>query len=530
MLLLFFSFIIFFIICYGYGSIIHPFFSRNCTIISLTLFSGVLFLMTLHTVVSFIFPLNIYYEIIVNGIGIILGIFKTYKNFEKIKFYFSYEFLLLILLILFTASFFPYIVDHFGYYIPTIKWLNEYGIVKGIANLSFILAQQSPWHILQAGIDDTIDPYFKLNSYFLLFYIMYYLEQNKVALLLPLPILLLYVQSPSADLAVIIFTLLLINETCNAKYSLSYLLLISVATCFIKPLAFGLVLWIIYLIYKENKFYKLNTKYWNLSILFSLYIGVLYLIKNFYTSGLLLYPLDFKVANPKWLVSNYVIEYSNKIALLKSYDMKFSIEEISSMSNFTKFINWLKLSGFKGIIHKLFIVIFIIYFSIMLYFRQKKLLVYGFISLLNCVIIYLFSAQYRFMLPILLGLLFIIFCSLKINKMILKTGIYGVSIVMILLISFPFFLQLIVPSFQLSHLMRPYEINLLLMPENYSTPKYKTYVSGNMKINVPIEYPYTYSIPLPAISTFEEKAIKNKLLNPQLINSNTISDGFYSQK
>ena len=94
--------------------------------------------------------------------------------------------------------------------------------------------------------------------------------------------------------------------------------------------------------------------------------------------------------------------------------MKFSIEEISSMSNFTKFINWLKLSGFKGIIHKLFIIIFIIYFSIILYFKQKKLLVYGLISLLNCVIIYMFSAQYRFMLPILLGLLFIIFCSLKI--------------------------------------------------------------------------------------------------------------------
>ena len=37
-----------------------------------------------------------------------------------------------------------------SYYIQTIKWINEFGFVKGIVNLHFFLGQTSGWHITQS--------------------------------------------------------------------------------------------------------------------------------------------------------------------------------------------------------------------------------------------------------------------------------------------------------------------------------------------------------------------------------------------
>ena len=45
------------------------------------------------------------------------------------------------------------IFDNETYYIQTIKWLNEYGYVKGIANVHPFLAQCSFWHVFQSGFN-----------------------------------------------------------------------------------------------------------------------------------------------------------------------------------------------------------------------------------------------------------------------------------------------------------------------------------------------------------------------------------------
>jgi len=44
----------------------------------------------------------------------------------------------------------PLLIDNETYYIQTIKWLNEYGFVKGLANLHVFLGQTSGWHIAQS--------------------------------------------------------------------------------------------------------------------------------------------------------------------------------------------------------------------------------------------------------------------------------------------------------------------------------------------------------------------------------------------
>ena len=45
----------------------------------------------------------------------------------------------------------PFVIDNETYYIQTIKWLNEYGFVRGLANLHISLGQCSGWHILQSA-------------------------------------------------------------------------------------------------------------------------------------------------------------------------------------------------------------------------------------------------------------------------------------------------------------------------------------------------------------------------------------------
>ncbi|WP_134140880.1 LIC_10190 family membrane protein [Flavobacterium sp. S87F.05.LMB.W.Kidney.N] len=54
-----------------------------------------------------------------------------------------------VLIILQCASI-PFVIDNESYYIQTIKWLNEYGFVKGLSNLHLFYGQTSGWHITQS--------------------------------------------------------------------------------------------------------------------------------------------------------------------------------------------------------------------------------------------------------------------------------------------------------------------------------------------------------------------------------------------
>jgi len=62
------------------------------------------------------------------------------------------KFFLLIVAVLIVAqcTTAPFIIDNEASYIQTIKWINEYGFVKGLANLHIALGQTSGWHIAQS--------------------------------------------------------------------------------------------------------------------------------------------------------------------------------------------------------------------------------------------------------------------------------------------------------------------------------------------------------------------------------------------
>lgn len=81
----------------------------------------------------------------------VIGFYQTFKGkIRQLSLSLKIYLLLATILILAQCSILPYIIDNESYYIQTIKWFNEYGFVKGIANLHLYLGQASGWHITQS--------------------------------------------------------------------------------------------------------------------------------------------------------------------------------------------------------------------------------------------------------------------------------------------------------------------------------------------------------------------------------------------
>jgi hypothetical protein len=119
-------------------------------------------------------PLNRYAEFSTIAIGLIYffkdKLYKDFTAFSKKDFSLI---CLVSLIILFSGSFYPYILDHFGYYVPTIKWLTEYGFGKRDFQSGSYLGQMSVWHIFQAGFSNFSDPFLRINSVLLIIYTLY---------------------------------------------------------------------------------------------------------------------------------------------------------------------------------------------------------------------------------------------------------------------------------------------------------------------------------------------------------------------
>ncbi|MCD5969236.1 LIC_10190 family membrane protein, partial [Riemerella anatipestifer] len=184
--------------------------------LSSAFFAGCMGLSLLWAVLAFAMPINRVVEISSLVLG--LSAFVYFKIYRVLGTFITRNYLIfapLLFVVLLFGSGYPFILDHFGYYVPSIKWIAEVGLVKGIGNLDLILGQMSLWHILQAGFSNTSDVFLRLNVVLLLGYIIYIIEKKAWVHFIFLPILLLFLQSPSTDLPVIIGSLIVLNEVLN---------------------------------------------------------------------------------------------------------------------------------------------------------------------------------------------------------------------------------------------------------------------------------------------------------------------------
>ncbi|WPO82173.1 hypothetical protein SD427_15565 [Chryseobacterium sp. JJR-5R] len=507
----------------GWGDLFQKFTGSFIQGISGKALLGILGISLFWTILAFFIPLNIYAEIPV----ILAGLFFFFRNsvFRQLHLFKAgdYQLLLFIALIIsFCGSFYPYVLDHFGYYVPTIKWLTEFGLVRGISNVDLTLGQMSVWHIFQSGFSNFSDPFLRMNSVLLIVYALYITENKSWIHLCFIPVLLLFSQSPSPDLPVIVFSLILLNEILTQNKNTAVLFAFSVFVFTIKPTMIWLpVLGLLYAVFIIRSDLK--------TLIPGILIGLLFFIKNIYTFGYPVFPVALGDLGISWQPAHEVLQMSSQYAIQKTYDMQYSYQEIQSFPFWDYIRNWLFLEGIKSKIN-IFFIISLGAFTV--YSLKKKRRIYTFILvsiLIKSILVLMFSAQYRFFLDVFFVIFFIVFIDCFNRKK--SVAVCAVlSSVFIAFLTAPTILQTYVPSFNLGNFMGKFEKEQLYRPSTYHYNSFQSYRIGNFKFNVSKKYPYSFDTPLPAVSeSYLSDHIKAGIF-PQMTDKKDLSKGFIWKK
>lgn len=257
------------------------------------------------------------------------------------------------ILILAQSATFPFILDNETYYIQTIKWLNEYGFVPGLANLHLFFGQTSGWHITQSvySLSFLYDQFNDLNGYLLLignFWAFqklhsYLLNGHKTDLifgLLPISYIFLFqfVSAPSPDLPVyiigfVIFSLYLEAHQNPDKGVFSALVILILFAVYIKITAVVLGLLPLFLLMKNFSLLKRQV----LSIGFLSVVTLsLFMVKNAIITGYPLYPFGFWALDSQHTIPKGIMDYFFSIEMMHSFYMGFGAYQDASVLDFMK--------------------------------------------------------------------------------------------------------------------------------------------------------------------------------------------------
>ncbi len=316
----------------------------------------------------------------------------------------------------------PYAIDNESYYIQTIKWINEFGFVKGLANIHFFLGQTSGWHIAQSAFNFSFfyDKFNDLSGFCLLlgniFAIQklndFFKNQDKINLIIGLfPLanvfLFQFISAPSPDMPIYVFTFIIFAYFLEnyRKMDNEVFAIISILVLFclyIKTTAIGLcILPIIILLqnYKEIKIYKIT--------FISILILGLFVAKNTIVTG---YPL-FPITKNFEFVADYQIP--EKIAVLyysltKYFAYSLTENQFNEMSIWDVFLRWITMPKLHGLFNKLSVFL-IVFTPIIIYkfFNQRRFWILYFIMSVQLLLLFLSSPQYRFFMNFILFFSFV---------------------------------------------------------------------------------------------------------------------------
>ena len=358
------------------------------------------------------------FVLIVFNTSQILSVYRNFfyeiKNLEKsLKLFLGF----ITFFIIAQCASIPYAIDNESYYIQTIKWINEFGFVKGLANFHFFLGQTSGWHIAQSAFNFSFlyDKFNDLSGFCLLlgniFAIQklndYFKNQEKTNLIIGLfPLanvfLFQFISAPSPDMPIYVFTFVIFayflenyrklnNETFNL---ISILVLFSL---YIKTTAIGLcILPIIILLlnYKEIKIYKIT--------LFSILILGLFVAKNTIVTGYPLFPItkDFGFDADYQIPEKIAVLY---YSLTKYFAYSLTENQFNQMSVWEVFLRWISMPKLHGLFNKLSLFL-VLFTPIILYkfFNQRRFWILYFIMSVQLLLLFLSSPQYRFFMNFIL--------------------------------------------------------------------------------------------------------------------------------
>ena len=493
----------------------------------LTVLLGFSFFGIITCLFSFFIPLNLYVESVLLIFSLIpffsrkLRIHLLQFPKELLK---SVWFWIFCVIIILAGSYYPFRPDHFIYYMATLNWLNKYGLIIGVANIEWVLGQMSIFHIIQAGIDQTIDPFHRICIFLTVLFLIYIFERKAYLLLFIIPACFFFIQVPSPDVAIFLFSLIVVNELCFNHRADNYIILfiISVFIFTIKPIAFWLPLWVFiagfFLNKNELKDYRIY--------LISALIIIVFLTKNVIASSTLFYPLPLTKLNTYWIPDLRILDLSNAKAAIYTFDKYFTIDEINSMTFFQKFYYWLSIKDLQTIVNCL-IVIVIAAFGVFCFYKKNSL--YKFlwiIIIIKAFVIFSFSGQFRFIIDGIFPLLFIMFYPVLTGKTKIFIASLTFSLLSFISISYPPLLKQSIPDFKLTEWMTGFTKKSLLIPECDDSKICANENFGNLNFNVSA-YRYNCNIPPPTLNRSGLILYHNIGIFPQMKDPDNIRKGYY---
>ena len=441
----------------------------------------------------------------------------------------------------------PFVIDNETYYIQTIKWLNEYGLVKGLANLHISLGQISGWHILQSAFSfsflypslndlsgfclliGNIFAFLKLNEYF-----KSYNVADLLMGLFPVANVLFFqfISAPSPDIPVYVLSFMLFYYLIEHLKSediahFHFIALLGFFILFVKITAFALILIPLLLL-------TLHFKKWSKQLLPISFLGLLTLIlfvtKNAIISGLPLFPLIYFR-----LPVDFAVPLSSAEFYFNSGKMcMFFVtpQEYQSMSFLQIALRWLFASKISGLINVSTVLILLMSPIFIYKFHHKKALwlIYG-VSVIEFALLLLSSPVYRYFIYLTLFWgFFIVVCLIQNQKFI--SGVYIISV---LATAFVLFFPLNFEGLTQNKLISqnsPFSFKNVIFPHKNSKLQtaYKVVQNRNLKYNAPVQSEFFWANGdgnLPCVNQEQIDYFEQTLgVVPQMRGAN-LSDGFY---
>lgn len=454
------------------------------------------------------------------------------------------------ILILAQSATLPFIIDNESYYIQTIKWLNEYGFVKGLANLHLFFGQTSGWHIAQSvySFSFLYDRFNDLNGFCLLLMNLFAFQKLNAYLtkgnwfdllfgLLPLVYVFLFqfVSSPSPDFAVyilgfIVFSMYLQTDS-DAKDNFIIISIFALFAFYVKITAVVLLLLPLFLFIKRFK--VLKEKF---LMVFSIgcLILMLFVAKNYTLSGYPLFPLlNLRMDELDYTVPTIIMDFFFSKSMLNSFYIDNALYADASITELLKHYFLMNgIGGYIGIVSVM--TLFISPFAIII--KRLPRSVWGIYFAFSALTVLLFfsSAQYRFYVYFTLFFLLLL-ASMWINNSKRILPFYSLSFVAVAV------LMLIPTSFSsltsnaLLAQNSTFHLKNIIIPEPNTKWKQEFIGSsvGNVIYQTPVDDSFfwvTGNGKLPCVNEKQIEYFEHGFLYIPQQRSRQLKDGFYSQK
>lgn len=561
MLFIFLSWIYIVFTTVNFGVVCDKIFGLKCKNFVITSFLGLFLITILASIWAFFGRINLEFHAVLllcNGIIFLKNktqLFEIYKSCwanvvalsSSLKFFMTFA----MLLILAQCSLLPYVIDNESYYIQTIKWFNEYGFVKGLANLHLYLGQASGWHVTQSVFNFSfLYPNFNdLSGYCLLLGVLfsvekleeYYKNSNLNYLIIGVfPLANIYffqfTSAPSPDIPIYVLTIVVLFyfvenfKNCSTeKFNLSVILVLFML--YIKSTSIVFVLLPILLLLQN---FKVLSRKLLVPGIVALLILVLFVCKNIIISGSVVFPskmfssfsLDYSI--PKIIESKY---YDN----IKYFGYQVSPKQFRTMTITELLQHWVSMPKINGIFNKISVIILLIAPIFIYKFQNIKALwlLYTFM-LIQLILLLSTSPQYRFFMNFTLFFgLFCLICFVRNKKLLTSLLIIGLLPVLFLLLTPVSFVALTNNKFMSQN--NTFSAEMLIKPQRTSkmTTDFEIIELGNLKYNSPLENDFFFGTGngnLPCVNKTQVEYYRNNFNVIPQMRTTDLKDGFYSKK